>query len=51
MLNPGLEYHRAIDQVIRYLYGSRYYALEYNSKTPKQGLLTCSNDTAFADDP
>jgi hypothetical protein len=51
MLNPGPEHHQAVDQVIRYLYGSRYYALEYNGETPKHGLLTCSSDAAFADDP
>lgn len=50
LLNPGPEHQEAADQVIRYLYATRFLSIEFNAE-PAEAFLTCSSDAAFADDP
>src|SRR5262245_47202459 len=48
--NPSPKHHRAADQAISYLYGSKTLAIKYSAATNKQSLPYAS-DAAFADDP
>ena len=48
LLNPSQEHQKAIDQVIRYLYCTRYLALSYGGDELR---LILASDASFADDP
>ncbi|OHW95249.1 reverse transcriptase domain protein [Colletotrichum incanum] len=49
LTNPSKAHHRAADQVIRYLYHTRYLAICYGTSGGAQVLLIAS-DASFADD-
>ena len=54
LLNPSLAYLKAADRLIKYLYNTRYLALEYNADSALFSTLEpefrCSTDAAFGDD-
>ena len=47
--NPAPEHHAAADQVILYLYATRFLAIEYNGFFTD--VLVIASDASFADDP
>ena len=47
--NPSPEHHAAADQVILYLYATRFLAIEYNGTFTD--VLVIASDASFADDP
>jgi len=47
--NPSPEHHAAADQVILYLYATRFLAIEYNGAFTD--ALVIASDASFADDP
>ena len=49
--NSSAQHQGAANRVITYLYGTRYYAIEYSPTAIEQQVFTCTSDTAFADDP
>lgn len=56
LLNPSLDHFRAADRLIKYLYDTRYLALQYSASAPfnSQDLsaepeFRCSTDAAFGD--
>ena len=49
MANPSPEHRAAADQCIRYLYVTRFLAIEYDGLTKREALIIAS-DASFADD-
>jgi hypothetical protein len=50
LLNPSPEHFRAADHLIRYLYNTRYLAIQYGGTETGNPEFRCSTDAAFADD-
>jgi hypothetical protein len=53
MMNPSTEHIAAADRIIRYLYDTRYLAIQYSQNTDTAEVtpdLHCSTDAAYADD-
>jgi hypothetical protein len=54
MMNPSTEHSAAADRVIRYLYDTRYLAIQYSQNAGTTEVTTpdlhCSTDAAYADD-
>jgi hypothetical protein len=48
--NPSPKYHVVVDQVILYLYATRFLAIEYNGALIDVDVLIIANDVSFADD-
>ncbi len=50
LTNPGPEHFAAVNWAIRYLYGTRFLAIEYSGELRDMNLMIAS-DASFADDP
>ena len=50
LTNPSPDHQHAVDWAISYLYGTRYYAIEYSPTVDDQLAFICASDAAFADD-
>jgi Reverse transcriptase (RNA-dependent DNA polymerase) len=50
LTNPAPEYFTAVDWALRYLFGTRFLAIQYDGESRETQLLIAS-DASFADDP
>ena len=50
MTNPSAQHMEQADRCIRYMYGTHYYALEYNGSDNQHEAFECASDAPFADD-
>ena len=50
LTNPGPEHFAAVNWAIRYLYGTRFLAIEYSGELKDMNVMIAS-DASFADDP
>jgi hypothetical protein len=50
LLNPGPKHLAAADQALRYLYATRYLAIQFGGEHTEGQLLTIASDASFADD-
>jgi hypothetical protein len=48
--NPSSQHLAEADRVITYLYHSRYLAIKYSGKDPRQEVFQAASDASFADD-
>jgi hypothetical protein len=49
--NPSPAHIAAADQVLAYLIGTQYYAIQFDGKTTHNQIFLTHSDSAFADDP
>ena len=48
--NPSLTHIATTDRTLEYLVGTKYLAIEYNSKCNDKNIFIASSDSAFTDD-
>jgi hypothetical protein len=49
--NPSPDHTAAVDQALEYTVGTKYRAIQFDSKVVLKQLFVTSSDSAFADDP
>ena len=49
LTNSSKTYLEAVDKAISYLFGTKFYAIEFNNKSKDSEVFICTSDAAFAD--